>query len=57
VSKAHKIIFKKQTTWLMVPFYKIHFDLISGIVVYNSDQYATHFFNNAMQLNNIKTMA
>ena len=42
---------------IIIPFYKIHLDLISGIVAYNSDKYAAHFFNEAMWLNNIEIMA
>ena len=46
VSKAYKVIFKRYLTWLTVPFYKIHFDLIPRIIVYNSNKYAAYFLNN-----------
>ena len=45
VSKAHKIISKRQLTQLIILFYRIHLDLISGIVTYNGDEYAVHFFD------------
>ena len=38
----------------MIPFYKIHFDLISKIIAYNGDQYTAHFLDNTTQLNDIK---
>ena len=47
VSKAYKVIFRRYLTWLIVPFYKIYFDLIPGIVVYNGDKYIVYFLNKA----------
>ena len=41
----------------MVPFYKIHLDLISGIVAYNDDKYTAYFFDKAMWLNDMEMMA
>ena len=57
VSKAYKVILKRLLTQLLVPFFKIHFNLIPGIVVYNSNQYAVHFFNNTTRINEIKIIA
>ena len=37
VSNAHKVILRRLLTRSIVPFYRIHLDLIPGIVVYNSD--------------------
>ena len=47
VSKAYKVVFRRHLTQLTVPFYKIHLDLIPGIVVYNSDKYTVYFLNDA----------
>ena len=54
VSKAHKVVFRRYLTWSMVPFYKIHFNLIPGIVVYNGDKYIVHFFNKATRINKVE---
>jgi len=40
----------------MVPFYKIHLNLIPRIVAFNSDKYAVHFLNNATQMNKVDIM-
>jgi hypothetical protein len=46
VSKAYKVVLRRKLTRLVVPFYKIHLDLIPGIVAYNSYKYAVYFLNN-----------
>ena len=57
VSKAREVVSRRTPTHSAVPFYKIHLDLIPGIVVYNSDQYAVHFLNNTTRINKVETMA
>ena len=57
VSKAYKVILRRQLIRLTVLFYKIHLDLIPGIVIYNSNQHAAYFLNNATQINKVKIMA
>ena len=57
VSKARKVVLRRKPTRLVVPFYKIHLDLIPGIVAYNGDQYAVYFLNNATRINKVETMA
>ena len=46
VSKAHKVILRRQPTQSSVPFYRIHLDLIPGIVVYNGNRHVVHFLDN-----------
>ena len=57
MNKAYKVISKKYLTWLTVPFYKIYFNLIPGIVAYNGDKYAAHFLDDATRMNEVETMA
>ena len=57
VSKAHKVISRRQPTRSLVPFYRIHLDLIPGIVAYNGDQYVAHFLDDATRLNDVEAMA
>ena len=57
VSKAYKVVFKRYLTQLTVPFYKIHLDLILGIVIYNGNKYAVHFLNNATRINKVEIIA
>jgi len=57
VSKAYKEVLRRKPTWLIVPFYKIYLNLIPGIVIYNGDKYAVHFFNNIIRINKVETMA
>ena len=47
VSKAYKVIFRRTLTPLIVPFYKIHLNLIPRIVVFNSSKYIVYFLNDA----------
>ena len=56
VSKAHKVILRRQPTWSTVPFYRIHLDVIPGIIIYNSDRHAAHFLDDATRMNKVKTM-
>ena len=57
VSKAYKVVFRRRLTWLTVLFYKIHFNLINGIVIYNSDKYAAYFLNNITRINKVEIIA
>ena len=57
ISKAYKVILRRQLTQSLVPFYRIHLDLITGIVVYNGDWYMAHFLDNVMRLNDVEAMA
>ena len=57
VSKAHKVILRRQLIQSMVPFYKIYLNLISRIVVYNGNWYIVHFLDKATQINNIEIIA
>ena len=57
VSKAHKLILRRQLTWSTVPFYKIHLDLIPKIIAYNSNQHAAHFLDNVTRMNEVEMMA
>jgi len=40
----------------MVFFYRIHLNLIPGIVAYNSYKYAVYFFNDITQINKVETI-
>jgi hypothetical protein len=57
VSKAREVVLRRKPTRLAVPFYKIHLDLIPGIVAYNGYKYAVHFLNDAIRINEVETMA
>ena len=57
VSKAYEVILRRPPTRLTVPFYRIYFNLILGIIVYNSDKYAVYFLNNATRINKVETIA
>jgi hypothetical protein len=57
VSKAHKVILRRPPTRLTIPFYRIHLDLIPGIVVYNSDKHVAYFLNNTTRMNEVETIA
>ena len=57
VYKAYKVVFKRYLIQLIVPFYKIHFNLIPKIVVYNSNKYIIYFFNNTIQINKVEIIA
>ena len=37
VSKAYKVILRRQLTRLMVPFYRIYLNSIPGIIIYNNN--------------------
>ena len=54
VNKAYKVVSRRYLTWLIVPFYKIHLNLIPGIVVYNSNKYTVYFLNKATQINKVE---
>lgn len=56
VSKAHEVISRRTPTQSTVPFYKIHLDLIPGIVAFNGDKYAVHFLDDATRMNEVDTM-
>ena len=56
VSKAHEVISRRPPTRSSVPFYRIHLDLIPGIVAYNGDKYAVHFLDDATRMNEVETM-
>ena len=57
VSKAYKVILKRLLTKSMILFYKIYFNLIPGIVIYNGDWYIAHFLNNITRINKVKIIA
>ena len=57
VSKAYKVISRRQLTWSLVPFYRIHLDFITGIVAYNSDRYVVYFLDNVTRLNDMEAIA
>ena len=57
VSKAHKIVLKRKLTKSAVPFYKIHLDLIPGIITYNGHKYVVHFLDDMTWINEVKIMA
>ena len=57
VSKAHEVIFRRRPTRSTVPFYRIHLDLIPGIVVYNGNKYAAHFLDKATRINKVEMIA
>ena len=57
VSKAYKVISRRPLTWLMVPFFRIHLNLIPRIVAFNSNKYAVHFLNNVTRINKVEMMA
>jgi len=57
VSKAHKVISRRILTLLMVPFYKIHLNLIPGIVVFNGNKYVVYFLNDITRINKVDIMA
>jgi len=57
VSKAYKVILRRQLTQSLVLFYRIHLDLITGIVAYNGNRYVAYFLDNIMQLNDMEAMA
>jgi len=57
VSKAYEIVLRRLPTRSMVLFYRIHLNLILGIVVYNSDRYAAYFLNDAIRINDVNTIA
>jgi len=57
VSKAYEVVSRRPPTWLLVPFFRIHLNLILGIVAFNSNKYAVYFLNNATRINKVETMA
>ena len=57
VSKAYKVILKRQLTQSLILFYKIYFNLIRRIAVYNSNWYVVYFLDNITWLNDIEVMA
>ena len=57
VSKAYEVVSRRRPTRSTVPFYRIHLDLIPGIVAYNGDKYAAHFLDEATRMNEVETMA
>jgi len=57
VSKAYKVVLRRKPTRLAVPFYRIHLDLIPGIIAYNGYKYIVHFLNNTIRINKVETMA
>jgi hypothetical protein len=57
VSKAYEVVLRRKPTRSVVPFYKIHLDLISRIVAYNSHKYVVYFLNDAIRINKVETMA
>ena len=57
VSKAYKVILRRLLTRSTVPFYRIHLNLILGIVVYNSDKYAAYFLNDTIRINDVDIIA
>jgi len=57
VSKAYKVISRRILTLLTVPFYKIHLNLIPGIVAFNSNKYTVYFLNDATRINKVDIMA
>ena len=50
------MISRKTLTLLIVPFYRIHLNLIPGIVAFNSNKYIIHFLNNATRINKVDIM-
>jgi len=50
-------VLRRKPTRLVVPFYRIHLDLIPGIVAYNSYKYVVHFLNNITRINKVETIA
>ena len=46
VSKAYKIVLRRPLTQSMVLFYRVYFNLILGIIIYNGDRHAAYFLNN-----------
>jgi hypothetical protein len=57
VSKAYKVVLRRKLTRLAVPFYRIHLDLIPGIVAYNGHKYVVYFLNDTTRINKVETMA
>jgi hypothetical protein len=57
VSKAYKVVLRRKLTRLAVPFYRIHLDLIPGIVAYNSYKYVVYFLNNITRINKVEIIA
>jgi len=53
VSKAYKVISRRTLTLLIVPFYRIHLNLIPRIVAFNSNKYAVYFLNDATRINKV----
>jgi hypothetical protein len=51
------VILRKLPTRLTIPFYRIHLNLIPGIVVYNGDKYIAHFLNDMTRINEVKMIA
>jgi hypothetical protein len=57
VSKAHKVISRRPLTKSTIPFYRIHLNLIPGIVIYNSNKHMAHFLNNTTWINKVEIIA
>jgi len=57
VSKAYKVVLRRKLTRLAVPFYRIHLDLIPGIIAYNSYKYTVHFLNDTTRINKVEMIA
>ena len=41
----------------MVPFYRIHLNLISRIVAYNGHEYAVYFLDDVTRINKVEMIA
>ena len=55
VSKAYKIVLRKLPASRAIrPFYRVHIDLFLGIMVYNSDVWAIHFFDEFTRMNKVE---
>jgi hypothetical protein len=57
VSKAHKVILRRPLTKSIILFYRIYLNLISRIVVYNSNKHIAHFLNNTTWMNEVEMIA
>ena len=58
VSKAYEIISRRPpASRAMRPFYHVHIDLFLGIIVYNSDVWVIHFFDEFTRINEVEMFA
>jgi hypothetical protein len=56
LSKAHKQISRRTTPRALIPFEKVHFDLIQMSEGYNRDEWILHFLDDATRMNFVYTL-